>query len=231
MYFVQSKRLSSIEGIVHGFADRNVCADIAEIEKHFELSKIAQLKQVHSADVLILDSVENHDDLSEGDALVTGLKAIGIAVRTADCVPILLVDDRRSVIAAVHGGWRGTLSEIAMNTVRLIESEYGISPSQLTAVIGPSIKKCCYEVGEDVASLFKERGQNSDQYLFDSRDSKYTLDLSLANKLGLQKAGVTDIEVIDICTRCNDSFYSYRREGRGVNTQLSFIALKQYARK
>ena len=67
----------------------------------------------------------------------------------------------------------------------------------------------------------------TDQYLFNSRESKYMLDLSLANKLGLQKAGVLDIEVINICTKCNDSFYSYRREGRGVNTQLSFIALKQ----
>jgi len=114
-----------------------------------------------------------------------------------------------------------------MNTVRLIESKYGISPSKLTAVIGPSIKKCCYEVGDDVASLFEDRGQNSDQYLFNSRESKYMLDLSLANKLELQKAGVLDIEVINICTKCNDSFYSYRREGRGVNTQLSFIALKQ----
>jgi len=227
MNFVQSKRLSSIEGIVHGFADRNVCADLSEIEQRFELSKIAQLKQVHSAEVLILEDIENHDDLSEGDALITDLKGVGIAIRTADCVPILLVDDRQSVIAAVHGGWRGTLSEIAMNTVRLIESKYGISPSKLTAVIGPSIKKCCYEVGEDVASLFEERGQNSNQYLFNSRESKYMLDLSLANKLGLQKAGVLDIEVINICTKCNDSFYSYRREGRGVNTQLSFIALKQ----
>ncbi|MCZ6638482.1 MAG: polyphenol oxidase family protein, partial [Candidatus Dadabacteria bacterium] len=100
-------------------------------------------------------------------------------------------------------------------------------PSKLTAVIGPSIKKCCYEIGEDVASLFEERFQNFDQYLFKSRESKYFLDLSLANKLGLQKAGVPDIDVIDICTKCNDNFYSYRREGKGVNTQLSFIALKQ----
>jgi copper oxidase (laccase) domain-containing protein len=56
------------------------------------------------------------------------------------------------------------------------------------------------------------------------------LDLPLANKIGLQKAGVMDIEVLDICTKCNDSFYSYRREGRGVNTQLSFIALKRYSK-
>ncbi|MCZ6554893.1 MAG: peptidoglycan editing factor PgeF [Candidatus Dadabacteria bacterium] len=227
MYFIQSAKLSVIEGIVHGFADRGVCADPIEIARHFKLSKIAQLKQVHRGDVIIVENIENHYALSEGDALVTELRGVGIGIRTADCVPILLVDDRQSVIAAIHGGWRGTLSEIAMNTVSLIESKYGISPSKLTAVIGPSIKKCCYEIGEDVASLFEERFQNFDQYLFKSKESKYFLDLSLANKLGLQKAGVSDIEVIDICTKCNDNFYSYRREGKGVNTQLSFIALKQ----
>ena len=230
MYFIQSAKLSVIEGIVHGFADRGVCADPIEIARHFKLSKIAQLKQVHSGDVIIVENVENmenHYALSEGDALVTELRGVGIGIRTADCVPILLVDDRQSVIAAIHGGWRGTLSEIAMNTVSLIESKYGISPSKLTAVIGPSIEKCCYEIGEDVASLFEERFQDFDQYLFKSNESKYFLDLSLANKLGLQKAGVPDIEIIDICTKCNDNFYSYRREGKGVNTQLSFIALKQ----
>jgi len=230
MYFIQSGKLSAVEGIVHGFADRNARADLSEIERHFELSKIAQLKQVHSAEVLIVDDIENHDNLSEGDALVTDLKGVGIAIRTADCVPILLVDDRQSAVAAIHGGWRGTLSEIAMNTVSLIERKYGISPSKLTAVIGPSIKKCCYEIGEDVVSLFEEKFHNCDQYLFKSGEYKYMLDLPLANKIGLQEAGVMDIEVIDICTKCNDSFYSYRREGRGVNTQLSFIALKRYSK-
>ena len=225
MYFVQSEALSSKEGIVHGFGDRSAGADLSEIKGRFELSKMAQLKQVHGTDVVIVDNIENHDDLAEGDALITDLKGVGIAIRTADCVPILLVDKSKSVIAAIHGGWRGTLSEIAMNTVSLIDTKYGVRPSELTAVIGPSIKKCCYEVGGDVASLFEDRFENFDQYLFKSGTSKYVLDLGIANKLGLQEAGVPDVEVIDICTKCNDSFYSYRREGAGVSTQLSFIAL------
>lgn len=227
MNFVKSKILSSAQGLAHGFADRIVGADASEIERRFALSKIAQLKQVHSSDVVIVDNIDNHDDHSEGDALVTGLKGVGVAIRTADCVPILLVDDQRSVVAAIHGGWRGTLSEIAMNTVSLIEREYGVGPSRLTAVIGPSIKKCCYEVGEDVASLFEERDPDSGKYMSKSRKSKYVLDLSVANKLGLQKAGVEQIEVVNICTKCNVDFYSYRREGKGVKTQLSFIALQR----
>ena len=231
MSFALSERLTSFEGLVHGFADRSVGADASMIEKHFNLSRLAQLKQMHSADVVIVNDPENHDNLTEGDALVTGLKGVGIGIRTADCVPILIVDKGNSVVAAVHGGWRGTLSEIADNTVRVIQSNYGVYPSELTAVIGPSIKKCCYEVGEDVASLFKEKFDNTDQYLFESTKSKYFLDLSIANRFQLQRVGVADIEVIDICTKCNESFFSYRREGKGVSTQLSYIGLNEQCSK
>ena len=225
MSFVKSDRLSAMQGVVHGFGDRTVGTDASETARRYELSKIAQLNQVHSGDVIILGNIESHDDLIEGDALVTDLKGVGVGIRTADCVPILLADKSKSVIAAIHGGWRGTLSEITMNTVDIIKHNYGIKPSDLTAVIGPSIKKCCYEVGEDVASLFKEKFEYSDQYLSKSGESKYLLDLSIANTFGLEKVGVKDIEIIDICTKCNPNFYSYRREGKGVPTQLSFIAL------
>jgi hypothetical protein len=225
MNIKQSEKLASIKGIVHGYADRHAGAHLTQIGERFNLSKVAQLKQIHSGDVIILDEIESHNDSREGDALVTRLKGIAIGIRTADCVPILIADKKSSVIAAVHAGWRGTYLEVAVNTINLIQSEYGIAPSELTAVIGPSIKKCCYEVGEDVARLFRDKFDDKDQFLSQNGQSKYLLDLRLANKLGLQKAGVGDVELLDICTKCDDNFYSYRREGKGVNTQLSFIAL------
>lgn len=227
MHITQSKKLVSIDGILHGFTNRNIGTNSSEIEELFNISKVAQLKQIHSGDVIIVDDIESHDDSLKGDALVTTLKGVGIGIRTADCVPILITDYNHSVVAAVHAGWRGTYSEITLNTVKVIESEFGISPNNLTAVIGPSIKDCCYEVGEDLASLFIEKFENTDQYLSEATESKYFLDLSAANKLALQRAGVADIEILDICTKCNDSFYSYRREGKGVSTQLSFIALNE----
>ena len=227
MSFVQSQRLSSFDGVVHGFADRDIGTNSSAIEKQFNLSKVAQLKQVHSGDVVIVEDINKHNNITEGDALITNLAGAGIGIRTADCVPILIVDKGKSVIAAVHAGWRGTWSEIVVNTVHMIESKYEVSPSDLTAVIGPSIKNCCYEVGEEVASLFRDKFDNTSQYLSNTNQSKYLLDLSIANRIGLQKAGVVDIEILDICTKCNENFYSYRREGRGVSTQLSFIALSQ----
>lgn len=227
MSFVRSEKLASFDGIVHGFADRNIGANSSAIEKQFNLSKVAQLKQVHSGDLTIVEDIDKHNNVTEGDALITNLAGVGIGIRTADCVPILIVDKEKSVIAAVHAGWRGTWSEIVVNTVNKIESEFGISSTNLTAVIGPSIKNCCYEVGEDVASLFNVRFNNTEYYLSKRAESKYLLDLSIANKLSLQKAGVVDIEILDVCTKCDDSFYSYRREGKGVSTQLSFIAINK----
>jgi len=225
MNFTQSEKLSSTKGIVHGFANRKIGTDEAAIRKQFDLSKVAQLKQIHSGDVIILDDIETHRNSIEGDALVTKLRGIGIGIRTADCVPILLTDRNKLVIAAVHAGWRGTYLEIALNTLKIIESAFGITPGEMIAVIGPSIKSCCYEVGGDVAGRFYKKFQNTDLYMSKIDNSKYLLDLSKANKLMLQSVGVEEIDILDICTKCEDNFFSYRREGKGVSTQLSFIAL------
>lgn len=225
MNFTQSEKLSSTKGIVHGFGNRKIGTEESEIRKQFDLSKVAQLKQIHSGDVIVLNDIETHRNSTEGDALVTSLRGVGIGIRTADCVPILITDHNKSVIAAVHAGWRGTYLEIALNTVKVIESEFGITPGDLSAVIGPSIKSCCYEIGEDVAGRFYEKFQDADFYIIATDNSKYLLDLSKANKLMLQSAGLEEIEILDICTKCEDNFYSYRREGKGVSTQLSFIAL------
>ena len=172
MNFTQSEKLSSTKGIVHGFANRKIGTDESEIRKQFDLSKVAQLKQIHSGDVIVLNDIETHRNSTEGDALVTSLRGVGIGIRTADCVPILITDHNKSVIAAVHAGWRGTYLEIALNTVKVIESEFGITPGDLSAVIGPSIKSCCYEIGEDVAGRFYEKFQDADFYIIATDNSK-----------------------------------------------------------
>lgn len=226
MGWIKSSILSSVPGLVHGFGDRNVSSDPAVIAGHFGLSGIARLNQVHGRDVFLFrDGVLSSGRLADADAVVTALRGVGIGVSSADCVPVLLADGEGRIAAAVHAGWRGTVSRILDAVLEKIDEEYCIKPSRLNAAIGPSIKKCCYEVGDDVASLFKDRFEDWSESLVPGDNYKYFLDLGRANRNSLEKAGVANIEVIDICTKCTPEYYSYREEGKGVGSQLSVIAL------
>jgi purine-nucleoside/S-methyl-5'-thioadenosine phosphorylase / adenosine deaminase len=224
MGWIKSKILSSVPGLVHGFGDRSIGSDPEGIAGYFGFSGIARLNQVHGSDVFLLkDNTLHGKRLADADAIVTVLRHTGIGVASADCVPILLADREGHIAAAVHAGWRGTLSRILNAVVEKIDEEYGFEAAHLNAAIGPSIKKCCYEVGDDVASLFMDGFKDWQEYLVPTDNYKYLLDLPGANRNALEKAGVQNIEVIDICTKCNPEYYSYRREGKGVGSQLSVI--------
>jgi len=106
-----------------------------------------------------------------------------------------------------------------------MKKRFGIEPSGVSCVVGPSIGGCCYEVGEDVASQFIDKFDNWKDFLFRKSNLKYILDLKGANRINLFKEGVRDIEVMNICTKCNSDFHSYRRDGENVGKQLSFIGL------
>jgi len=227
MGWIKSRILSSLPGVAHGFGDRNVNGNPAEVAEFFGFSGIARLNQVHGDGVFVLGDGDGLGEarVSDGDAVVTSLRGIGIGVSTADCVPILLADAGGTVAGAVHAGWRGTMLRISDSALRKIDEEYGLKPSRLNAVIGPSVGKCCYEVGEDVASLFRGGFDDCSEYLVETDGCKFMLDLPGINRNALEKAGVADIEVLGICTKCNPDFYSYRREGKGVGSQLSIIGL------
>lgn len=226
MGFLRSELLSSIPGIVHGFGDSAAAGDPGEIAAEFGLRGIYRLKQVHGNRVIFADEIRAAgEDVAEGDALLTAVRGFGAAVSTADCVPILLTDGGGEIAAAIHAGWRGTLSEITVEAVRQIERKYGIPPSGIYAAIGPSIKKGCYEVGEDVAGLFLAKFGEGGGYIERKDGSKYMLDLPLANMLALEREGVEKVDVLQPCTRCDTHYHSYRRHGKGVGSQLSFIGL------
>jgi hypothetical protein len=188
---------------------------------------LARLNQVHGKKVFVLreKAAPGTGKVSQGDAIVTSLRGIGIGVSTADCVSILLTDHDGTIAGAVHAGWRGTALRILDSTLKEIHDEYGLTSSALRAVIGPSVGKCCYEVGEDVASLFRDGFDDLGVYLVKTDGCKYMLDLPGINRDMLEKAGVAEIENLGICTKCNPDFFSYRREGKGVGSQLSVIGL------
>jgi hypothetical protein len=228
MGWIKSKLLSSLPGVAHGFADRDADGNPSEVAVFFGFSGLARLNQVHGNGVFVLRDkavLGQPGKVSDGDAIVTSLRGIGVGVSTADCVSVLLTDHDGTVAGAVHAGWRGTALRILDSTLEIIDEEYGLKPHDLSAVIGPSVGKCCYEVGENVASIFRDGFDDWGEYLVETGGCKYMLDLPGINRGMLERAGVADIEDLGICTKCNPDFFSYRREGKGVGSQLSVIGL------
>lgn len=177
-------------------------------------------KQIHSAVVSLftqeyIDTDEQGKKrfLSDSDAVITNLPGICLAVKTADCVPVLLFDKKYKVIAAVHAGWRGTLKGIAMKTVKSMISAFNTDPANIFAGIGPSISLRVYEVGQEVWSQFDKRYLEPDQK---NPNNKYFLNLWKANHDQLTQAGISPdhIELAGLCTYSNpETFFSARRDG------------------
>lgn len=177
------------------------------------------LRQIHSN--LVLNGAGMKDREREGDALITNRIGLSIGVRTADCVPILLVDAKRRAVAAVHAGWRGTAAQIAKHAIERLSAEFSSDPADLYAAIGPCIRACCYEVGPDVAQNFGALFQTHA-----SAPGKSRLDLAAANRTELTAAGLAPARIFDcdLCTACHiDRFFSYRREPQNPGRMLSAI--------
>jgi hypothetical protein len=139
----------------------------------------------------------------------------------ADCVPIILYSKKNNLASIVHAGWRGTAQEILRKTVEKIINEFSINPKDLTALIGPSIGKCCFETDEDVfEQLIKDK---SNKNLYEQVGKKYFIDLKQLNYLQLKQIGVSEIDICDYCTCCmSDIFFSYRKEN-GVTARHSAV--------
>lgn len=182
---------------------------------------LLRLRQVHSA--RIIDASEWREDL-EADGVVTNRPGLRLSIRTADCVPLLLCDPAAPAIAAIHAGWRGAAAGIGREAVGFLQARYGSDPRRLVAALGPAIGGCCYEVGPEVAHLFRT--------LFPERndlDARTRIDLREALRRQLLAAGLDParIDVSPHCTRCGGSqFYSYRRDGARAGRMISFIALQ-----
>lgn len=185
--------------------------------------KVFYCHQTHSDHIRIIDSnflhTENNKQkelLSSVDAMISNLPGICLIIRTADCVPVLLYDAQKKVIAAAHAGWKGTVSQIARKTLNVMQNQFNSNPSDVFAAIGPSISPDIYEVGPEVADHFREAFSFSDQLLRNHGEGKYLLNLWEANKLQLTNAGIPDsnIEIANKCTYSNsDLFFSARRDG------------------
>lgn len=182
---------------------------------------LTTVRQIHSD--LVLDACGRvGEQIGEGDAIISGKPGVAIAIRTADCVPILIADSRTRMTACVHAGWRGTARNIVATVVERLAAE-GCRPSDLSVAIGPSIGSCCYPVSADVARQFEawlgKPGLGKRDFADGDRP-----DLPAINRIQLQNAGVREIWTSGECTFCNpERFYSFRREKENAGRMLSFI--------
>ncbi|WP_455389205.1 peptidoglycan editing factor PgeF [Petrachloros mirabilis] len=191
---------------------------------------LLSVKQVHGTDALVVDRPLVDQDRFHGgwDALVTDQPGVTVAVRTADCVPVLVYDRRRKVVAAIHAGWRGTLAGIVPRTFELMGARFKTVASDLRVSIGPSAGSCCYEVDETVLAPLRSGSPDWRAVVRDVPGTKARLDLRELVRRQLVQLGIRPehVTTVNLCTICHtDLFYSYRREGRVNGTMLSGIAL------
>lgn len=167
-------------------------------------------------------------ELENTDALVTATPGICLCIQTADCVPVLLYDPQKKVVAAVHSGWRGTVNKIAEQTVSKMITEYKCSAPNIKAAIGPSIGPVVYEIGIEVAEAVRKNVPHASKLLHENSNGKSYLDLWEANRQILLKSKLLydNIEIFGECSFTEKKkYYSARRDGINTGRMVSGIML------
>ena len=188
-----------------------------------------QTKTAVVDDELLSHSEEERQKLLDGyDALTTNKAGVCIGVSTADCIPILLYDGEHRAVGAIHAGWRGTATRIAVHTVETMTAAYGTRPSQLKAQIGPGISLQSFEVGNEVYEAFATAGFDMDT--ISRREAKWHIDLPECNRQQLIAAGVSPaaISLCGVCTyQQSDRYFSARKLGIASGRIFTGIMLSE----
>ncbi len=206
----REEALSEFEWLEHGFGTRLSPGWPSH-------ARLATAKQVHSNHVLVVGAEGKQ---GEGDALISSEPGVGMAIRTADCLPILIADPKHRAVAAVHAGWRGVVCEVAAKTVEAMTQHFGSRPEDLVVAIGPGIGACCFEVGPEVAAQFGLSGRTK-------------VDLVETTCRQLRRNGVKAGQIFSsgLCTYCDaELFESYRRDHEAAGRMTAMIGVKEKGR-
>jgi YfiH family protein len=214
---------------------------------------MATLKQVQGDVIYRVSSADDCLKPCTGDGLITNVPGILLAIQTADCLPVLLVDPDKRAVGAFHAGWRGTLKRIVEKGVGAMQQHFGSDPKKILAAIGPGIYACCYEVGKDLRTQFEAQfNYAKDLFVevsnYDPVREKYPmlfltarapghsdlgpqihLDLVEANRRQLLDAGVPakNIAASDLCTSCRtDILFSYRKERGKTGRMMGAVGIR-----
>jgi YfiH family protein len=180
---------------------------------------VAVPDQIHAT---VVQYVTKGGSVAQCDALVTSTPGIGLVVTVADCVPILLYDQRRHAIGAVHAGWRGTAGQIVVRAIETMQEQFGTRSQDIVAWIGPAAGSCCYKVGDEVASQFPDE-------LKRQKEGSWVVDLKNSNRAQLIHSGVNadSIECSPLCTICSPFLHSFRRDGERSGRMMAIIVMNQ----
>jgi purine-nucleoside/S-methyl-5'-thioadenosine phosphorylase / adenosine deaminase len=227
-----SARLGGVSSMPHGALNlagfnEDAAENILENRRRFLKLfagdwRMAGCWQLHGTDVRLVKDTADAQPAENAsgetvycDAVVSDASSVLAAIKTADCVPILIGDAKTGSFAAVHAGWRGTFAGIALYALERLGKEYNAQPHDLRIAIGPAAASCCYEVGSEVIDGFSERFPQAEDLFIATREGHARIDLLKANRDQLIVAGVDSgrIHIAPLCTMCRtDLFFSYRRE-------------------
>jgi hypothetical protein len=200
--------------------------NLKKVKEYYQLQDIGYLNQIHSDKILSFDDRINNQ---EGDALVTDKTKTAVGIFTADCVPVILVDTSKGVIAAIHSGWKGTKALIVSKAIERLQESYGSISKDIKVYIGPHIGACCYEVSSDLIEEFTREDIYSNIKI-NNNNNNNKLDLQKCIIAQLTAKGIkqTNISTTNICTACNKQheLYSYRFSQNKLGRMFSFVYLK-----
>lgn len=216
--------LEAEPGLVHGFSTSAIGSvglthapdPIPVLESRRSFARALDLDSetvttagaVHGTNVARVD--EPSDVIQGVDGLITDRRGVVLFATFADCYPIVLWDSAKRCAGLAHAGWRGTLAGVARGAVRRMSEEYGSTPGDIRAGIGPGICGRCYEVGPEVASQFDPR------FVTTGAGDRFLLDLTVANRTQLEEAGVAQVHVLGLCTKETEFLPSHRRSPDGT---------------
>ncbi|HOE15942.1 MAG TPA: peptidoglycan editing factor PgeF [Syntrophorhabdaceae bacterium] len=214
------------EGVVHGFFTRASPSlepygkDGRAFLDAFALRRFVAMKQEHGDAIHV---IRDGEKAASGDGIIVIEKNVAGVIKTADCLPVIIAAPGLPMAAIVHAGWRGTAVKITGKAVQKM-AELGAAREGLVVLMGPSIGPCCYEVKEDVASIFLKKGFT--ERVFHKAGEATYLDIREANRELLRREGVTKIYDAGLCTYCSDGLFASYRRGEKGSRQINFVSLR-----
>ena len=226
--YLTLSQLQSLSWLAHGFGLAGFGPEHLQTDSLLSSFTPIEMNQLHSDRVFFLNRAPEMK--LSGDGLITTATGLLLIIKTADCLPVLIIDEVNRVVAAVHCGWRSTSQRIVEKTVSIMQEKAGSQPEALKVALGPCIESTCYEVGLEVYENFQRSGFDLQKIFSPARPrDKFLLDLRKANRwllvenLGLREENIYDL---NLCTFCQPHLYSYRRDRQKDNRLINFVGLK-----